>query len=502
MQFLSRVQEKLCRNSEKRRKIFLRNTSLELLKYVVGDRHFPWWIKLYFISIFASLIYVAVNLAVRVFVKWEDTPVIIGISSTMTPISKIPFPAITVCNMNQAKKSKVEDLMPGSLGYSMLQKTCYKENAYGNSTESNHRYKNETFPNFILDVSERCEDLIVSCTFHKKKLPCTDIFREIFVDEGLCCVFNLLHPYYLYKFRSTYIRDYTSTNRFADIAVDWNPISGYPQKLPSSYYPRPGVGIGIAMGLQIILNGHVDDYFCSSTNGQGFKVLLYNPIDQPRMKESGLPVMIGHQTTFRIIARSFEALPNIRNIHRTKRQCIFSDEEELYFYRYYTRRNCESECDALFFLRRCDCIPYYLPLVFSNATVCEAAQFDCWNNAELQIFDEKSSKCKDLCLTSCHDLTFFPDAFTTPFSQQDLKAQSDYLKNLSNDYIRKNLAVVNFYFSENYFRSNVRTSYTGTTEYMSLTGGIMSLMIGFSVIFIAEFLYVVVLFVLSLFFKF
>jgi len=26
------------------------------------------------------------------------------------------------------------------------------------------------------------------------------------------------------------------------------------------------------MGLQIILNGHVNDYFCSSTNGQGFKV--------------------------------------------------------------------------------------------------------------------------------------------------------------------------------------------------------------------------------------
>jgi len=72
--------------------------------------------------------------------------------------------------------------------------------------------------------------------------------------------------------RSPYIRDYTSSDRFADIAVDWDPISGYPQRLPSSYYPRPAVGVGTAMGLQIILNGHVNDYFCSSTNGQGFKV--------------------------------------------------------------------------------------------------------------------------------------------------------------------------------------------------------------------------------------
>ncbi|KAH8368003.1 hypothetical protein KR084_005539 [Drosophila pseudotakahashii] len=463
---------------------------MEVLKYVISEISLPRWIKFYFIIIFAMLVFVAVNLAVGIYNKWDSTPVIIGISSTMTPIDKIPFPAITVCNMNQAKKSKVEHLVPGSLGYAMLQKTCFKETNYSQYTDIRHR--NETFPNFILDVSEKCADLIVSCTFHQQKIPCTDIFREIFVDEGLCCILNFLHPYYLYKFKSPYIRDYTSSNRFADIAVDWDPISGYPQRLPSSYYPRPGVGVGTAMGLQIILNGHVNDYFCSSTNGQGFKVLLYNPIDQPRMKESGLPVMIGHQTSFRIIARSFEALPTIRNIHRTKRQCIFSDERELLFYRYYTRRNCEAECDSLFFLRACNCIPYYLPLVNPNASTCDVNNFECLNGAESQSFDVKTSQCKEHCLTSCHDLIFFPDAFTTPLSQKKVKAQSNYFKNLSSDYIRKNLAVVNFFHSDNYFRSSVRTSYTGPTEYMALTGGIMSLMIGFSVIFIAEIIYIII----------
>jgi len=199
-----------------------------------------------------------------------------------------------------------------------------------------------------------------------------------------------------------------------------------------------------------------------------FKVLLYNPIDQPRMKESGLPVMIGHQTSFRIIARSFEALPTIRNIHRTKRQCIFSDEQELLFYRYYTRRNCEAECESLFFLRVCNCIPYYLPLVHPNASICDVINFECLNSAESQIFDVRTSQCKELCLTSCHDLIFFPDAFTTPLSHKKVNDQSTYLKNLSSDYIRKNLAVVNFFHTDNYFRSSVRTSYTGPTEYMGI----------------------------------
>ncbi|KAH8360359.1 hypothetical protein KR200_002710, partial [Drosophila serrata] len=464
---------------------------IEVLKYIIDGNNFAWWIKMYFILISAAVVFVSINLALGIYDKWEDTPVIIGISSTMTPIDKIPFPAITVCNMNQAKKSKVEHLIPGSLGYAMLQKTCYKDTNFSQYMENKHT--NETFPNFIKNISEKCEDLIVSCTFHQEKIPCSDIFREIFVDEGLCCIFNFLHPYYLYKFRSPYIRDYTSSDRFADIAVDWDPISGYPKRLPSRYYPRPGVGVGTAMGLQIILNGHVDDYFCSSTNGQGFKVLLYNPIDQPRLKESGLPVMIGHQTSFRIIARSTEALPNIRNIHRTKRQCIFSDEEELLFYRYYTRRNCEAECDSLFFLRWCNCIPYYLPLIYPNSSICDVANFDCLNKAEIKIFDVNITQCKELCLTSCHDLIFYPDAFTTPFSQKNLRSKSDYFQNLSSDYIRQNLAVVNFYHTDNYFRSSVRTSYTGPTEYMALTGGIMSLMIGFSVIFIAEIIYITVL---------
>ncbi|EDV52668.2 pickpocket protein 28 isoform X1 [Drosophila erecta] len=462
---------------------------MEMVKYVISDNNYSWWIKLYFVIIFTLVLSVAVNLAVGIYNKWDSTPVIIGISSKMTPIDQIPFPAITVCNMNQAKKSKVEHLMPGSVGYAMLQKTCYKETNYSQYMDNHHR--NETFPNFILDVSEKCSDLIVSCIFHQQRIPCTDIFRETFVDEGLCCIFNILHPYYLYKFKSPYIRDYTSSDRFADIAVDWDPISGYPQRLPSSYYPRPGVGVGASMGLQIVLNGHVDDYFCSSTNGQGFKVLLYNPIDQPRMKESGLPVMIGHQTSFRIIARNVEAIPSIRNIHRTKRQCIFSDEQELLFYRYYTRRNCEAECDSKFFLRLCSCIPYYLPIIYPNASVCDVFHFECLNHAESQIFDLQSSECKELCLTSCHDLIFFPDAFSTPFSQKDVKAQTNHLMNMSSDYIRQNLAVVNFFHTDNYFRSSVMTSYTGPTEYMASTGGIMSLMIGFSVIFIAEIVYII-----------
>ncbi|XP_062136872.1 pickpocket protein 28 [Drosophila sulfurigaster albostrigata] len=480
--------EEYWKRFEVKTKEFLSSTSLQGMKYI-WNNSLPTWVQFYFGKIFLVSVYVAINLAVNVFNRWQSTPVIIGYSSKMTSIQDIPFPAITVCDMNKAKYSKVINFTVGSLEYAMLQKACFQDMNFTQYKAIKPRSKNDTFPNFIIAVSHKCEDMIVSCMFEQKNVPCTDIFREFFVDEGLCCVFNFLHPYYLYKYSAPYIRDYTSSKGLSDIAVDWNPINGYPKNLPAGYYPRRGVGTGVDNGLQIILNGHTDDYYCSSTNGQGFKVLLYNSIDQPRLKESGLPVMLGHETNFRLMPSSFEAMPNLRSIDRKKRQCIFTDEQELLFYRYYTRRNCEAECDAQYFYRRCDCIPYHLPLVYRNASVCHVRHFDCLIQAELQIVDEQSAACKELCLASCHDVSYFPDPFSIPFHQKGIRVTNEYLKHFSTEYIRKNLAVVNFYHNDNLFRSNMKSSYTGITEYMSLTGGIMSLMVGFSVVFISELFY-------------
>lgn len=67
------------------------------------------------------------------------------------------------------------------------------------------------------------------------------------------------------------IRDYTSLSS-QWVPVDWHPEKGYQQDLPKNFYPRVAKGEGIANGLSLILNGDVNDYYCSSTNGAGFKV--------------------------------------------------------------------------------------------------------------------------------------------------------------------------------------------------------------------------------------
>lgn len=49
----------------------------------------------------------------NIYDKWIYTPVIVGINPQYKSIYDIPFPALTICNMNQARKSVAEQVMAG-----------------------------------------------------------------------------------------------------------------------------------------------------------------------------------------------------------------------------------------------------------------------------------------------------------------------------------------------------------------------------------------------------
>jgi amiloride-sensitive sodium channel len=44
----------------------------------------------------------------NVYAKWNETPVIVSIGARTTSLTDIPFPAVTVCNVNKVRKSEAE----------------------------------------------------------------------------------------------------------------------------------------------------------------------------------------------------------------------------------------------------------------------------------------------------------------------------------------------------------------------------------------------------------
>ncbi|KAM7349881.1 pickpocket protein 28-like isoform 1-T2 [Cochliomyia hominivorax] len=468
-------------------KRFLVETSLNGLKYI-EDVHRNIWERSYYLVSFSIVFTAGLYMAIYFLQKWQNNPVIISMSSKATSIQNVPFPAVTFCNMNQVLASRVKDIEPDTPEYAMLQKICFQ--SYDYSRFKNYKpSKDESLVNFLIKNTQSCSEMIIYCKFGPTEETCTDLFREILLDEGICCVFNQLHPFFLYKGEYKFIRDYTSSNGRSSVPVNWNLEEGYEEELPKSYYPRTAVGAGVSMGLTVVLNAELDDYYCSSTNGAGFKVLLYNPIDAPNIKETGLPIMLGHQTRIRVNPKRMESLSMLRYINPKERQCYFSGEKNLLYFKYYTRRNCEMECDANKFFRHCKCIPYHMAKIYANATTCFLDEMDCVARTERLVLDPISLKCKEDCLSGCHDLSYFPDMFVSPLASRDFNLQDPFFRNISKEVMHKNLAMVQMYYRDSFFRGNTKVPYTGFTEFLSQTGGVMSLMVGFSVISIAEAFY-------------
>lgn len=116
--------------------------------------------------------------------------------------------------------------------------------------------------------------------------------------------------------------------------VDWTPEMGYPHNIKnSSTIPRPAAGGGRHLGLFIVMNVSANDYYCSSTNSAGVKVLLHNPIETPNIANYGFSLTPGFETRINIIPRFTSASNHIRQVPLEQRQCVFANEIELKYFR-------------------------------------------------------------------------------------------------------------------------------------------------------------------------
>lgn len=87
------------------------------------------------------------------------------------------------------------------------------------------------------------------------------------------------------------------------------------------------------MGLSIVLDVNIDDYYCSSTNSAGFKVLLHNPVETPKISEFGFVIAPGLETRVVVTPLISDASKNIRRVPIKLRQCLFDDEMNLTYFR-------------------------------------------------------------------------------------------------------------------------------------------------------------------------
>ncbi|KAF4532508.1 hypothetical protein B566_EDAN007623, partial [Ephemera danica] len=445
---------------------------------------------------------------IAIWSKWEQNPIIVSLDTTAAIIDDIPFPGVTICNMNKMKRSRVEELTE-SMGYfastrsgsaqmnaanrqlmkgmSDILKWRSKSSAVDTNNETDgtstfipdvaffssglERFNisaqqdlsGRKMTDFMKEVTPSCKDILKYCRWDSVVSKCENLFQEVTTDDGICCAFNSLSEALVRRDRSEGI---LNPEQY------WTPENGYPPGKRS--FPRRGAAPGVSAGLSLLLDVQLHEYFLPRSGSVGFKVLLHSPAEVPAVKEFGFAISPGAESYVSVRPSVVYSTRQIRSLAQSRRKCYFQEERPLAFYRYYSVSSCIAECLANATLLKCGCKEYFMPVISGSR-------------------NRKLCDCQPACteLGYSHELSVsqFPTTDVGANTLENLKAAINYTNSL--EYFVKNHALLHVFLRDYKVMRYKRASMYDLLDFMANMGGLLSLCLGFSFLSAAEIFYFV-----------
>ncbi|XP_039756675.1 pickpocket protein 28-like [Pararge aegeria] len=307
--------------------------------------------------------------------KWMKSPSIVLLTENSESILKIPFPAVTVCPERKIRTSvfSFEEYNFNISEYSYENLTEKEQQMYEDMlmicdwshTEIKGRKfskANETVSN-IRKVSPKLSNVIQLCKWNGKLRSCSNMFTTIFTETGLCYTFNTIGPVDMFRIDKLnsdyeYMPNLTRTR-----IKNWTPQNSYLLNAPMDHtYPERGSGAGAKAGLKLILSEDIKgmDPDCKGMIS-GFKILLHHPTELPRLTQQYIRIPIYEEVTIAFKPKKIVTSNGLRMFPSERRQCYYTGEHNLKYFKLYTQTNCEFECLSNFTYARCDCVHYSMP---------------------------------------------------------------------------------------------------------------------------------------------
>jgi acid-sensing ion channel, other len=215
-----------------------------------------------------------------------------------------------------------------------------------NRTECEHC--SEILNNLMPNVN----DVLVGCGQIKYNQLCSDMFKKVVTEEGVCYTYNSLEVY-----RKEGEKAYAEQEH-------WTLEDGYKKTLRElDVFPRTGSKLPLVIDLEVF--NQLNDGLCKGPI-QGFKVFLHLPNEVPHTSKHYYLVPYNQMVNILISPRMIVTASELRKFSIDKRQCYFNDERYLQFFKYYTQNNCEFECVANLTLKICGCLRFDLPSKLSH----------------------------------------------------------------------------------------------------------------------------------------
>lgn len=144
----------------------------------------------------------------------------------------------------------------------------------------------------------------------------------------------------------------------------WNLENGYNDKFTGSEYPLRSIdsGRGTALIASLQLYERYIENICRETIG--FKVFLNTPGEELKVSQHFHVASPDDDLFIMIKPKIITSSSELDHYNPSHRQCFFSYEHQLRFFRNYTQSNCEMECLANFTATECGCVKFSMPSTF------------------------------------------------------------------------------------------------------------------------------------------
>ncbi|CRL06218.1 CLUMA_CG019144, isoform A [Clunio marinus] len=411
----------------------------------------------------------------------KNRPVMISIAKSLSPTFEIPFPAVTICSEEKAVKSEIDFAKVLRNSENLTEEESSKLKALLQVCDFRDRENlqdalevNQMEVDIVSTLEELAnpmDDLFERCRYGSFRFSdCKKLFSKVITDEGICYTFNMLDRKDLFK----------------------------------DVYPHRVHGTGYESGLYIELKKKKSNMNPGCKRGvRGFRLTLHTPIELPLMSKDFLYIPFQKLTSIAVNPHMIYSSKDVKDYDPSSRQCYFSNERNLTFFKTYTKSGCALECLSKHVLSSCGCVKFSMPR--DNLTqICDYSMLECAYEAERNLTtrdlerkllqkqlkralkhgeitkkDEGFKRLKKMescnCLTTCTSLKYEPEISQTDF--------------IISDDPEHEVTVINIYFKHAHYTRLKRYEVYALSDFLSSTGGIFGLFLGCSVLSFIEIFY-------------
>lgn len=254
---------------------------------------------------------------------------------------------------------------------------------------------------------------------------------------------SLSHPFSIRISKDFFISERNQSS-------NWNLESGYEVgDIEPHIYPYRVFGAGTRAGLFVLLRLYENnlEYICRGPV-QGFKILLHQPGEMPQVSKQYFRVPLLQEVLVSVNPNMMTTSEGLLDYHpnrfdlfcmselaikfcNSRRQCFFSSERYLRFFKMYTQRNCQLECLANFTMKICGCVKFSMPRD-DKTPICGASKIACYDQAEDDLLRKQyiggitsnthtqHSQIECNCLPACTSITYNAEISQAPFDYVSL----------------------------------------------------------------------------------